>query len=72
MKLGKRVEVHKGMKFSRLKILPEVLQQYFKEIENDAANKAYTLTGYEGIVFMRYEENGDKYVAILNRGITRL
>lgn len=55
------------MKFSRLRISTATLQKYFKKIENGAPNSAYQAEGYENIVFMAYDEGGEKYITILNR-----
>lgn len=67
MRIGEQVSPNKGLKFSRLRISREALQRYFKKIENGAPNEAYTMEGYEDIVFLRYYEGGKDYITMIDR-----
>lgn len=63
MRIGKQTET---VKFSRLRISTKVLQRYFRKIENGAPNEAYTMEGYEGIIFLRYFESAKDYITVLD------
>lgn len=64
MRIGKQTET---VKFSRLRISPKALQKYFRKIENGAPNEAYTMEGYDGIVFLRYFEGAKDYITVLDK-----
>ncbi|WP_302618650.1 hypothetical protein [uncultured Oscillibacter sp.] len=67
MRFLKQDRNRRQSKFSRLRIDPNILNKQFDKLDNGAPNEAYIVKGYGNIVFMRYQENGENFITILDR-----
>ena len=54
------------LKFNRLKISQEVLDKYFKEMENPGKNRAYQHEDFPDTVFMQYQEKGEDFFTLIS------